>query len=459
MIKRILSVAIAGQLATLGLYSTSAQAAVKINPQGIGQVLIYPYYTVNNDINTLISVVNTTDKVKATNIRFYEGKNNRDTLNFHIYLAPYDVWTAALVATPSTISSYEGQPSAKLLTNDNTCTVPQNISESEFRPYGYRGGDGYDDPIDGNMSRVTEGHIQVFEMGNVEGDFAQYAIFSGNSPNNCFDLERLWFNNGSWATNPNEGLTSSNGIGGLYGSASLIDVAGGFDVSYNATAIQGYSTVLQHAEPGTILPHLNSGNSLESIVSTGTGYKNITWDKPFKAISAVLSANEIYGDFVNSTGIGANTEWAITFPTKQFYVDPLFAPSTTPIAPFSETINENGSCESAQIALYNRETENDMTQTKVDLCWGVNTIEYLQQTNSNDSAIFASKNVSKIVSSYDTGWTKLIFNQTATSEGSTLTGLPVTGFAIQRYVNANLSGGVLANYGGLFPFVSKQNIE
>ena len=60
--------------------------AVQVNQKGLGEVLIYPYYTVNNDLNTLYSVVNTTPDTKALAVRFMEGDNGMEVLNFNIYL-------------------------------------------------------------------------------------------------------------------------------------------------------------------------------------------------------------------------------------------------------------------------------------------------------------------------------------------------------------------------------------
>ena len=44
--------------------------AVDLNPDGLGQVLIYPYYTVNKSQDSLFSVVNTADVGKAVKVRF-----------------------------------------------------------------------------------------------------------------------------------------------------------------------------------------------------------------------------------------------------------------------------------------------------------------------------------------------------------------------------------------------------
>ena len=73
--------------------------AVDLNPDGLGQVLIYPYYTVNKSQDTLFSVVNTTDIGKAVKVRFLEGYNSREVLDFNLFLSPHDVWTARVSQT------------------------------------------------------------------------------------------------------------------------------------------------------------------------------------------------------------------------------------------------------------------------------------------------------------------------------------------------------------------------
>ncbi|MGB0134537.1 hypothetical protein, partial [Dokdonella sp.] len=55
------------------------------------------------------------------------------------------------------------------------------------------------------------------------------------------------------------------------------------------------------------------------------------------------------------------------------------------------------------------------------------------------------------------GWMRLGLNPTsephtlsASTEGEVFSGLPATGFAVQNFVNANVTPGKLANYSGLF---------
>jgi hypothetical protein len=80
--KKSLCAALAA-VGTLGVAGTAN--AVYVNPDGLGQVLIYPYYTVRNkvagaDFNSLLSVVNSTASAKAVKVRFVEGRNSAEVL-------------------------------------------------------------------------------------------------------------------------------------------------------------------------------------------------------------------------------------------------------------------------------------------------------------------------------------------------------------------------------------------
>ena len=57
-----------------------AANAVYVNHDGLGQVLVYPYYTARDGVATLLSVVNTTNNAKIVKVRFLEGKNSQEVL-------------------------------------------------------------------------------------------------------------------------------------------------------------------------------------------------------------------------------------------------------------------------------------------------------------------------------------------------------------------------------------------
>jgi hypothetical protein len=88
--KNLTAAVLAGLAGAAGIAGTAQ--AVNLNPDGLGQVLLYPYYTTNAGNATLLSVVNTTDSAKAVKVRFKEGYNSREVLDFNMYMSAYDVW-------------------------------------------------------------------------------------------------------------------------------------------------------------------------------------------------------------------------------------------------------------------------------------------------------------------------------------------------------------------------------
>jgi hypothetical protein len=54
-----------------------------IDSTDLGEVMVYPYYTVEPEPPS-----------KVVKVRFLEGYNSREVLDFNLYLSPYDVWTA-----------------------------------------------------------------------------------------------------------------------------------------------------------------------------------------------------------------------------------------------------------------------------------------------------------------------------------------------------------------------------
>lgn len=74
-------------LAVIGLAATGAAVAVNLSPQGTGQVLIYPYYTVNANQDTYFSVGNQSGFPQVLKVRFNEGRNGRPALDVDVVLA------------------------------------------------------------------------------------------------------------------------------------------------------------------------------------------------------------------------------------------------------------------------------------------------------------------------------------------------------------------------------------
>ena len=91
MKKSILSLAVAGAFVAAG----SANATLELQDDGIGHILLVPYFTTQNGNSTLINIVNTdTVNGKAVKVRFRGGRDSDDIFDFQLFLSPGDVWTA-----------------------------------------------------------------------------------------------------------------------------------------------------------------------------------------------------------------------------------------------------------------------------------------------------------------------------------------------------------------------------
>ncbi len=330
---------VAGIAGVAGLANVSN--AVNLNPDGLGQVLIYPYYGVNAGNITLISVVNTTDSVKAVKVRFLEALNSREVLDFNLYLSPFDVWTAQVAP--------DGTNGAGMLTtSDRSCTVPGIPAGGvAFRNFAYTGS--FDDDQINTVDRTREGHIEMIEMGtvldtngaafNAGSSFADAATHVSGVPLSCATLVNSWAA-GAWAGNPTAARTAVPAIGvdnsvpgGLFGAGAIVDVANGTSVSYNPDAIEAFFTPLAttlHTGPGSLRPSLSQAQTsalgdADAVVfspNSPTGVITLDFTTGFpNAVSSVFMHDAIYNEFNSEPGFRGKSEWVITFPTKRLHLE------------------------------------------------------------------------------------------------------------------------------------------
>lgn len=358
---------IAGVAGVAGLVGVSN--AVILNPDGIGQVLLFPYYTVNGDNTTLVSVINTTNNVKAVKVRFLESMNSKEVLDFNLYLSPYDVWTGAVV------DSADGIP--RLITGDNSCTVPAIPAAGEpFKDFefAYWGADrlGGTNGVGSanNIPRMRQGHLEMIEMGDLIGEHASAATHVNGVPRDCDFLVEEW-TGGTWLVEAGgelngsgRGLTNvcapgslalgatacgeSGGIGGIFGAGVIVNGAAGLAYSYNAEAINGFYRMDEnlHHQPGSILPRLSQAET-----EPGLAVARVfdAWGQPAdvafptswqsaNAVSAVLQARYVANEYYVDGGF-AQSDWVVTFPTKEVhtYRSPAGAVpyGANPVSPFT----------------------------------------------------------------------------------------------------------------------------
>ncbi len=461
---------------TAGLASAAANA-VNVNPDGIGQVLLYPYYSVRGGQDTLISIVNTSETTaKAVKIRFLEGKNSREVLDFNIYLSEADVWTGAIVAT---------ETGAKIITADESCTVPNVPADGvEFRTFEFTGlrADGEST----SPNRTREGYIEVFEMGELfdESDPSTHKPASAarhvnGIPGDCDSLIAAWASGGVWTADPRRGVDLPDPAGELFGGGILINVDRATDVSYNSTALEGFfnpgsSLFSLHTAPGSLLPNLSQTNPSTSYVNLGTTVRETNWIDGIDAVSAVLVHDQIMNEYLSETGLNASTDWVVTFPTKSFYVQRTTAnladgqaerPFTSVFGGVDDEPVAGGACEGISPKFWDREERTTVGDVdfsplppsgRTELCWETNVITL------NGSTVLGSELSNNIdTDTFESGWMRIGFfgtrqfmgpssdGQSENLEMDNYFGLPVIGFAVMDFENG-VAEGQLKNYANLF---------
>ncbi len=471
--RKSLYAALAG-VSALGV--TGAAQAVSLNPNGLGQVLIYPYYTTRADVTgnayaSLLSVVNTTSSAKAVKVRFLEGKNSREVLDFNLFLSKHDVWTAAIL--PSTTGG------ALVGTLDKSCILPTALPAGgqNFVNFAYIGTN--DDKGGGSLDRTKEGYVEILEMATfpTESTTSSWVTHDATGTPDCASL----IADGPAFNQVQSDASDLSGTGNLFGGMTLINVNDGTDFTEDAVALENFLVFTRdYQAPGNIKPDLRDAAPQVSQVIAFNDVFTSNW--PFIAlngnpdpVSAVLMHDQVMNEYVLDAGTHSGTDWVVTFPTKRYYVN-----VGTGNAPklFQRNFNRtDGSCDDVSLALYDREEQQLLvtdfsppppTQTN-SLCWEANVITF------NNSNVLGSTNSASIPTGFEHGWlnlgfpilitgadpavhqlpntdTSITFITGSTTSGQTVTyvGLPVVGFAVQTFVNGTLPGGVLSNYGGNF---------
>lgn len=450
--------------------------AVDLNPDGLGQVLIYPYYTVNKSQDTQFSVVNTADVGKVVKVRFLEGYNSREVLDFNLYLSAHDVWTAAI----SSIG--DDTTGAQIHTADNSCVDFLPTNPYAFRPYGYDGtlaGNGQ--PADSgptSITRTREGYIELISMADIApGSDLEGAITHVQNGHPDQGMPPDCAHAGSLAVAAGNLVPPT---GGLFGSGGIINVGQGTFFSYNAEAIDGFTETVLYTDPSSLLPTLQQANtpSAPGLVGVARSYvftnggKLLTADYPNgrDAVSAVLMADAIFNEYYVDPGVGASSDWVITFPTKRFYVDQGLYPSAT-IPPFEVKFAGGKSDVLVAPSVYDREEGTPVQQncpspvgpecltSNPYLSYEVNVLSF-SATSVTSSTVFGSKLFKALAPYGNDGWTKLDLTGTAGSHALsdgvsaagpvTLLGLPAVGFYANNVINANAQPGLLSNYSGVW---------
>lgn len=484
--RRILEIAMA---AALG--APCAANAVRIDDDGLGQALIFPYYTVQSNggdsYNTYISVVNHTAAAKAVRVRIREGRASREVASFNLFLSPNDVWTGAIVPG----ASLNAAP--RLITTDNSCTSPAfDGAQSAVVPASltfsnalYSGSN--DDGNGTGLDRAREGFVEMIEMADVTGDSATNITHRGTGvPFNCAAIQ------GSAA------ISVAAPTGGLSGTLTQINVANGLNFDQDAVALADLSKQAFYRAASDPSADFNATeiDPVSVVVTKGALYRSL-WTRPVDAVSAVLMRLSFFTEYVLDDATASNTDLVATFPTRSFYVN-----RTSAAAPFSAPAVWSAVCapngENVAATVFNRE-ESSFVIAGSDFGIGFGTSNIcaasvvFDTANANPRTVpgTATHVLGSLTRGYSTlalflnhsdlsfsnGWMAMTFTGnsvtlpnlaslatstridlatgTQTTGAHTFFGLPVVGFMARTFVNGTLqcdAGACQGSYGGAFPY-------
>jgi hypothetical protein len=368
------------------------------------------------------------------------------------------------------------------------------------------------------LTRTEEGHITIIEMGHA---LTGTAIDTAAKAKDCATIDAAF-------TKANINTTSNQfgePINSLKGQFSLVRVDAGLAMGGSPVTLANFFTpTVDYAGAGTdgetaaapnnfignfgltnlitaqefpdfLLPTLNDANPTISLVQNDTaGALQETlvdaWpaNRPVDAVSAVLMRSNVINEWSINPGLGVESYWVVSFPTKFHYVDPVAQPTAAEIAqmvgggptppqahpayvggpaPFSTTWTDlNRSCDTVTFQVYDRsEGTVSATGTSISpappippkaLCNEVNVLSFSPDANLLGSAVAQSVDVSLLVSKQPFGWMDLVLPAGQLNGGTnTFVGLPVTGMALW-----SRDFGVAANnYGHLVDHAYRRTVQ
>ena len=139
--------------------AVTAADTLVANKDGIGHIVVVPYYSAANGNDTYLTITNTDMRNgKAVKVRFRGASNSDDVFDFTLLMSPGDVWVG-------TVTKDAASGKAKLLTGDKSCTVPGNsvVNGATFvtsRLAAYQS--------DADKAKETlEGYVEILNMADI----------------------------------------------------------------------------------------------------------------------------------------------------------------------------------------------------------------------------------------------------------------------------------------------------
>jgi hypothetical protein len=359
--------AAATALIAAGCTNPASANLMHVSTSGLGQVLLFPYYTTRNDTVSLLSLVNTSVSAKAVRINVREARGGFVVARLNVYLSAKDVWTAAI------IPDGEG---AKLVTNDVSCTAPLVGTGLAFDNAAYAPtGNTLPNELR-SRDRTREGYIEVIEMAAIPNATKTGVLVTHvNGVPSCGRDAAFNAPAGPKITDasyepPVADLQAPNGQ--LMGTLSFVNVSQGMLASTAPTVLDNFwrtdaaapnprvwattATGIDLTTGGNRFVNLPRYNT-DATVASESHYV-AEFASSIDAVSAVLMVKGLKSEYAFTKDNIVNATSVFNFPTKPNYV------FSTALGPFENNWNATTqeSCDAVEAEAYDR---NSTSQTSL----------------------------------------------------------------------------------------------
>lgn len=474
-----------GVASALSVMAGTASAAVFVNPlagtttvnaDGLGNQLVFPYFTTQGDNATLINIVNTdTVRGKALKVRFRGAGNSDDIYDFQVLMSPGDVWTAAVTQNADGVS--------QLQTNDKTCTIPSSVNGAFTNVNRL-------DSTKNTAAQTREGYIEVINMADIvdltgtSDLFTRVKHVNGVAPCSGAAIDALVNDFTDYASMSAAGLVyPTSGLAGDWiilnqantaawsGSAVALATTNANAVFFPQTDATATASDAVTADPllvGAIVPAASFdfpdlSTPYAGTVTSAVVQRDLT--------TGQLASTSVLNEYVTDDAIAAVTDLLFSQPMRRYYVAANYAGSSTGTGSAAFVQRNTGSVanfynatgvttvvdrviclKSVSFRSWDREETTTSTQfvispgvsTTYNICGEAAVTSINNGGVTTGSALNAAVARNNIEVPYTDGW--LDFNLAATGSAA---GLPVIGASFMRASNGAV------NYGFAFPHKSR----
>ena len=371
MRKNILSLSIAAMVGGLGLAGaasagviapTSGQAtALRLAPEGIGHILMVPYYTAQGGNATFLNIVNTDEtNGKVAKVRFRGASNSDDVFDFLLFLSPGDVWTGMVTKNATTGMAHMSSP-------DNSCVLPKEARSNDFIPTRLD-----KRSFNGVAAETREGYVEILNTADLVDGSSMFNTTKHDANGNvaCAEAQLdIYFDQIKSPLVGKEFTTvqqaASVGLsfptGGLFANWTILNLNDAAAWGGAAAAVAAESSVGVAGKGNMVLFNQSVGdvtgaaNIATGGVGRGAGVAELTADPLMKATAATatgglvklqhydlpdlstpylaattsaaaqainltnqLAKTFIKNEYIVSDAVSASTDWVFSMPTRRY---------------------------------------------------------------------------------------------------------------------------------------------